>query len=107
MVQGQREVKRGLRVARASPEQSSVCQLHSLTVSLERFFRDPPRADIKNCEGSCHFPILQGVDGNNHVMLLNSQVSCTPSILYTTLTPCSLYLRLHPTQCRNKVEVQL
>ncbi|XP_046872271.1 muellerian-inhibiting factor-like [Hypomesus transpacificus] len=74
MVQGQREVKRGLRVARASPEQSSVCQLHSLTVSLERFFRDPPRADIKNCEGSCHFPILQGVDGNNHVMLLNSQV---------------------------------
>ncbi|XP_046884755.1 muellerian-inhibiting factor-like [Hypomesus transpacificus] len=74
MVQGQWEVKRGLRVARASPEQSSVCQLQSLTVSLESSFKDPLHADIKNCEGSCHFPILQGVDGNDHVMLLNSQV---------------------------------
>ncbi|XP_067086480.1 muellerian-inhibiting factor [Osmerus mordax] len=74
MVLGQWEVERGRRAARASPERSSLCRLHSLTVSLESFFKDPPHANINNCEGSCHFPILQGVNGNNHVMLLNSQV---------------------------------
>ncbi|XP_067087496.1 muellerian-inhibiting factor-like [Osmerus mordax] len=89
MVQGQREVKRGLRAARASPERSPPCQLHSLTVSLDRFFMDA--IDIKNCEGSCHFPLLHNI--NNHVILLNSQVQGGRELVRS---PCCVPLEYEP-----------
>lgn len=68
------EVERAQRAARADkegPGKAHLCRLHSLTVSLEKYFLDPPTATINNCQGVCGFPLT---NGNNHAILLNSQI---------------------------------
>ncbi|KAK2907002.1 hypothetical protein Q8A67_005987 [Cirrhinus molitorella] len=68
------EVERAQRAARAdndSPSVPSQCRLQSLSVSLRKFFLEPSKININNCEGVCRFPL---VNGNNHAILLNSHI---------------------------------
>ncbi|RXN20603.1 muellerian-inhibiting factor-like isoform X1 [Labeo rohita] len=68
------EVERAQRAARADDDGSSLpsqCRLQSLTVSLRKFFLEPSKININNCEGVCRFPLTTG---NNHAILLNSHI---------------------------------
>ncbi|XP_067272064.1 muellerian-inhibiting factor [Pseudorasbora parva] len=68
------EAERTQRAARADkdgPSTPSQCRLHSLTVSLRKFFLEPSKANINNCEGACGFPLNSA---NNHAVLLNSHI---------------------------------
>lgn len=68
------EVERGQRAARGGqdgPGRGLPCRLYSLTVSLERYLVGPTTATINNCHGVCGFPLI---NGNNHAILLNSQI---------------------------------
>lgn len=68
------EAERTQRAARAdkdSPSTPSQCRLQSLTVSLRKFFLEPSKANINNCEGACGFPLN---NANNHAVLLNSHI---------------------------------
>uniref|UniRef100_UPI003AAEACAC muellerian-inhibiting factor n=1 Tax=Centroberyx gerrardi TaxID=166262 RepID=UPI003AAEACAC len=68
------EVERGLRATRAgqgSPVRGNLCGLHSLTVSLEKYFVAPDTATINYCQGVCDFPLT---NVNSHAALLNVQI---------------------------------
>uniref|UniRef100_A0A672JRF6 Muellerian-inhibiting factor-like n=1 Tax=Sinocyclocheilus grahami TaxID=75366 RepID=A0A672JRF6_SINGR len=68
------EVERAQRAARADEDGPSVpsqCRLQSLSVSLRKFFLEPSKVNINNCEGECGFPLTSG---NNHAILLNSHI---------------------------------
>ncbi|XP_056304096.1 muellerian-inhibiting factor [Danio aesculapii] len=68
------EAERAQRAARADedgPSAFSQCHLQSLSVSLRKFFLEPSRANINNCEGTCGFPLN---NANNHAVLLNSHI---------------------------------
>lgn len=78
-------MERGQRATRAGqkdPGNQHLCRLHSLTVSLEKYLLSPPEATIYNCQGVCSFPLT---NGNNHAILLNSQVQ---SGLALERSPC-------------------
>ncbi|KAF7703606.1 muellerian-inhibiting factor [Silurus meridionalis] len=66
-------VERAQRAARGGEEgpKLSQCRLESFTVSLEKYLLQPTTANIKNCEGACGFPLI---NGNNHAILLNSHL---------------------------------
>ncbi|XP_052445594.1 muellerian-inhibiting factor isoform X2 [Carassius gibelio] len=68
------EVERAQRAVRADEDGPSVpsqCRLQSLSVSLRKFFLEPSKVNINNCEGECGFPLSSG---NNHAILLNSHI---------------------------------
>uniref|UniRef100_A0A9J8CS07 Anti-Mullerian hormone n=2 Tax=Cyprinus carpio TaxID=7962 RepID=A0A9J8CS07_CYPCA len=68
------EVERAQRAVRADEDGPSVpsqCRLQSLSVSLRKFFLEPSKVNINNCEGECGFPLTSG---NNHAILLNSHI---------------------------------
>ncbi|XP_068599127.1 muellerian-inhibiting factor [Brachionichthys hirsutus] len=68
------EAKRGLRAARADPNNPVLvnqCGLRSLTVSLEKHAIGPNTANIYNCHGACAVPL---VNPTNHAVLLNSHI---------------------------------
>uniref|UniRef100_A0A8C2DCA8 Anti-Mullerian hormone n=1 Tax=Cyprinus carpio TaxID=7962 RepID=A0A8C2DCA8_CYPCA len=68
------EVERAQRAVRADEDGPSVpsqCRLQSLSVSLRKFFLEPSKVNINNCEGECGFPLT---NGNNHAILLNSHI---------------------------------
>ncbi|XP_016327203.1 muellerian-inhibiting factor-like isoform X1 [Sinocyclocheilus anshuiensis] len=68
------EMERAQRAARADEDGPSVpsqCRLQSLSVSLRKFFLEPSKVNINNCEGECGFPLTSG---NNHAILLNSHI---------------------------------
>lgn len=68
------EPQRELRARRASPKnrvKDKVCRLRSLTVSLEKHVVGPNTANIKNCDGSCAFPLA---NANNHAVLLHYHI---------------------------------
>uniref|UniRef100_A0A3B4TNX3 Anti-Mullerian hormone n=2 Tax=Seriola dumerili TaxID=41447 RepID=A0A3B4TNX3_SERDU len=68
------ELQRGLRATRAdtnNPVRGSVCSVRSLTVNLERRLVGPSAANIKNCHGSCAFPLT---NANDHVVLLHFHI---------------------------------
>ncbi|XP_040895825.1 muellerian-inhibiting factor [Toxotes jaculatrix] len=68
------ELQGGLRAVRAGSNDSvmgNVCGLRSLTVSLEKHLVGPNTANIKNCHGSCAFPLF---NANNHAVLLSSHI---------------------------------
>nr|XP_009294509.1 muellerian-inhibiting factor isoform X1 [Danio rerio] len=74
MVLSNWESERAQRAARADedgPSASNQCHLQSLSVSLRKFFLEPSRANINNCEGTCGFPLN---NANNHAVLLNSHI---------------------------------
>ncbi|XP_020354508.1 muellerian-inhibiting factor [Oncorhynchus kisutch] len=84
-VVGAWDVERGQRATRAGqkgPGNLHLCRLHSLTVSLEKYLLSPPEATIYNCQGVCSFPLT---NGNNHAILLNSQIQ---SGLALERSPC-------------------
>ncbi|XP_062846699.1 protein DVR-1-like [Trichomycterus rosablanca] len=67
-------VERAQRAARAdqeNPTKPFQCRLQSFTVSMDKFFLEPSRANINNCEGECGFPLT---NGNNHAFLINSHI---------------------------------
>ncbi|KAK7889665.1 hypothetical protein WMY93_025225 [Mugilogobius chulae] len=82
---------RGQRSTRARSSTYSVCELRSLTVSLERHVVGPSTATINNCQGSCAYPMNRA---NNHAVLLNAHIEsgntnerapCCVPVAYGTL----------------------
>lgn len=72
--------QRGLRVARASagnPAGTRMCGLRSLTVSLERYVAAPDTENIRNCYGSCTYPMNSTT---NHAVLLESHIKMNPGV---------------------------
>ncbi|XP_028258739.1 muellerian-inhibiting factor [Parambassis ranga] len=63
--------RRSTRADPSNPVRANICELRSLTVSLEKFLIGPDTVNIKNCYGSCAFPMA---NGNNHAVLLNSHI---------------------------------
>lgn len=63
--------RRPIRADPSDPVRANICGLRSLTVSLEKFLIGPDTVNIKNCYGSCAFPMP---NANNHAVLLNSHI---------------------------------
>ena len=67
-----REAERGPRAERSAG--TGYCRLHSLNVSLARFFLSPRELDIRNCYGPCTFPLVADVSPTRHAAALNSAI---------------------------------
>ncbi|XP_018583560.1 muellerian-inhibiting factor isoform X1 [Scleropages formosus] len=66
------EAERGQRAARGGQEgqrSRGKCQLHPLTVSMDKYLLSPSTAAINNCQGSCSDLPLERI--TNHAMMLN------------------------------------
>lgn len=69
------EAERGLRATRAGQMRRNLCGLHSLNVSLEKYFVGPNAATINNCQGVCDLSPGNSLPNvNNHAILLHKQI---------------------------------
>ncbi|XP_029906416.1 muellerian-inhibiting factor [Myripristis murdjan] len=69
------EAERGLRATRAGQMWRNLCGLHSLNVSLEKYFVGPNAATINNCQGICDLSPGNSLPNvNNHAILLHKQI---------------------------------